>query len=503
MTTTGTQQVLTAPLAVTLPAIPAGEALTQDQWGTLLALLDAIVPSIRCEDSLPASLPEHAGNSTIYLSKDEYESKLTEIRRHAAPTAEPKAQNDLIEEFLATKMSDNPLSKELLHSIISRLPPSKKKMLEMVLYLLGTMGGSLILTGYTTTVAQLPVTERAKVIHGWRTSSFYALRGLFKTITTLGKLVYLRTHDVLYHITGFPHVPTDWVHTPDSFPYQFLQPQPPSSKGGVVEIDTDVVIVGSGCGAGVTAWRLAKQFGPSLRVLVVEKGRHYDNSYYPMKNMYGLSNLFEAGGVIESDDGSITVTAGATFGGGGTVNWSAALQTQHFVRKEWADRGLPFFESPAFQACLDRVCDQMGVSGTVLTPNHGNKVLLEGARKLGYDHKIVPQNTKRSAHDCGYCTLGCFKGEKQGPVNGWFPEAAKNGTKFMQGMKVDKVVFKTDKNGKKVAKGVKGTWTPVDGNGDGIKVKINAKKVIVSCGTLWSPIVLQNSGLKVSVFPYY
>lgn len=210
--------------------------------------------------------------------------------------------------------------------------------------------------------------------------------------------------------------------------------------------------------------------------------------------------------MIESEDGSITVTAGSTFGGGGTVNWSASLQTQHFVRKEWAqDRKLPFFESEAFQACLDRVCGQMGVSDAKVVPNHGNNVLLEGARRLGYEARVVPQNCKGQAHDDGHCGAGCWRGEKMGPANGWYPEAARKGdVRFVQGMKVDKVLFgkKSGKKGKKrkVAMGVTGTWTPTGKGGKSVKVVVKAKKVVVSAGTLWSPVVLMNSGISVSGF---
>jgi choline dehydrogenase-like flavoprotein len=264
-----------------------------------------------------------------------------------------------------------------------------------------------------------------------------------------------------------------------------------------VEVAADVVIVGSGCGAGVVANRLANEFGPAMKILVLEKGRHFDASHFPLSQAAGLASLFENGGVIESDDGSITVTAGATLGGGGTVNWSAGLQTQDFVRREWArSAGLGFFESEDFQRCLNRVCEKMGCSADKVRPNHANRVLLEGAKKLGYTAKKVPQNCGNKEHDCGYCTLGCWRGEKLGPVNGWFPEAAEKGVKFVQGMKVERVLLEQRK-GKKVAKGVKGTWTAGDGS-ETVQVIVKAKKVVVSCGTLWSPIVLLNSGIKVS-----
>ena len=318
-------------------------------------------------------------------------------------------------------------------------------------------------------------------------------------MTSLGKLAHIRTSTTFTPLTGFPEVPTDWAHGSASHPYEFLQFQPPAEGGQTapVELTTDVVILGSGCGAGVVANKLAAEFGASLNVLVLEKGRHFDASHFPLSQSAGLASLFEAGGVIEVDDGSMTVTAGSCFGGGGTVNWSASLQTQDFVRREWADRGLPFFgEGGGFQACLDRVYEKMGCKGEVVVPNYANRVLLDGAKELGLQAKIVPQNVRGEKHDCGYCTLGCWKGEKMGPVNGWFPEAAKAGVKFAEGFKVERVLFE-QKNGSKVAKGVEGLWTSKEGVE--VKVVVRAKRVVLSCGTLWSPVVLMNSGVKVSV----
>jgi choline dehydrogenase-like flavoprotein len=198
----------------------------------------------------------------------------------------------------------------------------------------------------------------------------------------------------------------------------------------------------------------------------------------------------------------MAVVAGQTFGGGGTVNWSASLQTQAFVRKEWADRGLPFFTSAEFQDSLDRVCQRMGVSTDHIEHSNINRLLLEGARKLGYAAKAVPQNSGGKRHYCGHCVFGCGSCEKQGPVVSWLPDAARAGAQFVEGFHAEKIIF-AKRNGHQVATGVRGTWVSRDTNG-GIagepvtrrKVIIKAKRVIVSAGTMQSPLLLLRSGLK-------
>ena len=320
----------------------------------------------------------------------------------------------------------------------------------------------------------------------------------------MAKSTWLKTSPAFASLSGFPKAPNHYKPG-THYEYKFRQFSVAETPGAEFEefiLETDVVIVGSGCGGAVCARNIAEA---GRKVVVVDKGYYFPPEQLPMSELQGHTHIFENGGVDMSEDGSSNLVAGSTWGGGGTVNWSASLQTQDFVRKEWADEGLTFFESAAFQKCLDRVCERMGVSTEFIEHNHGNKVLLEGSRKLGYTAKAVAQNTGGKAHNCGHCTLGCGSGQKQGPVMTWLPDAANAGAEFVEGFQVDEVVF-DESDGIKRAIGVRGTWKGRDNNGrtDGNmseritrKVFVKAKKVIVSCGTSWSPVVLMKSGLTV------
>jgi choline dehydrogenase-like flavoprotein len=314
-------------------------------------------------------------------------------------------------------------------------------------------------------------------------------------LTILSKQTWIKTTPALQNILGIPRVPTG-MRPGKGFDYEFIQ-IPPGDQPETIE--TDVLVVGSGCGGGVCAKNLAES---GYRVLVVEKGHSWTPDHFPMEPINGLNHLFMNGAFISSDDTSVNIVAGQTWGGGGTVNWSASLQTQGFVRREWAERGLPFFTSAEFQTSLDRVCDRMGVSTEFINHNRPNQILLEGARKLGYSHKDVPQNTGGKQHDCGHCTYGCGSCEKQGPVVSYLPDAARAGAKFIEGFHAEEILF-SRKGDAQVATGVMGTWKSRDING-GVagepvthrKVIINAKRIIVSGGTMQSPLLLLRSGLK-------
>ena len=357
-----------------------------------------------------------------------------------------------------------------------------------------TRGVCYILTGYATSFHLQPVNIRQEILQNWSQSYIPPLRHAVKSLATLCALAWVKQSPAINQILGFPRAPIHGKPGKD-YDYNFLQ-LPPGTDSETLE--TDVLIIGSGCGGGVCAKNLAES---GHRVLITERAYHFSAKYLPMSSTDAGIHLFHNGGLDTSDDSSVAIFAGQAFGGGGTINWSASLQTQGVVRQEWADEGLLFFTSSEFQDCLDRVCHQMGVSTKYIEHNENNRVILEGARKLGFSAKEVPQNTGGNRHYCGYCTLGCGAAEKQGPVVSWLPDAANAGAQFMEGFEAEKILFEIVR-GKKTATGVQGLWTSRDEHG-GVsgaqrtkrKVIIKAKRVIVSCGTLQSPLLLLRSGL--------
>lgn len=503
------------------------EAMTDNQWRTLLAIMDTIIPSIQRE----SKAPKKKSLSVAYISDERYDSAIDNLRRNTVLFDNNSEEE--IEGVLAENPSDDILFQQQLQGMLLTIPQQTKRQLLLVLsimrcapyrvldpsheyskliYFNSTQGLTMALTGTWTPFTNLPIEDRTRILQNWSKSIIPDLRGLFRQMNTLAKVIYTATNARYHAITGYPATPIGW--SPQStYPFDFIQfpaEASPSEKPAgshnqpnpPIDLEYDIVIVGSGCGAGVCAKTLSEA---GHRVVVVEKGYHFDASSFPMAQGPHFFWLLDGAGAVNSDNNAILVVSASNVGGGGTINWSASLQPQGFVRQEWYNKGLTLFGTQEFQDCCDRVYEQMGVHEN-FTPNHGNQALLDGARKLGWTAKKVPQNTGACEHADGQCALGCWRGEKNGPVNGWFPDAARAGCQFIEGMKVDKVLF-DEKKGKKKAVGVVGTWTSrgPDGLPEGPdqekivrKVKIRAKKVIVSGGTMWSPILLKKSGIRVS-----
>ncbi|KAL8628457.1 hypothetical protein Q9189_005867, partial [Teloschistes chrysophthalmus] len=471
---TSTQLDLIAPLDSPLPPPPEGDVFTESQWATLLAIADTIVPAIE------ASSTHSIDNLSIQSS--EYTTAVQGIQSVVPGNASP----DVVQNYLAESASAAPGFKELIHRTFGDyMRDDALKGFRVILSALNTRAGCYLLTGYSTSFHLQPVNVRQQILQNWKQSYLPPLRSSVKGFSGLFSATWIKRSTSINPILGFPRAP---VHGKpgEGYDYNFVQ-LPPGDDPEI--LDTDVVIVGSGCGGGVCAKNLAEA---GHRVMVVDRAYHFSAKHLPMSSTDGAIHLFHNGGIDVSDDSSVSFLAGQAWGGGGTVNWSASLQTQGFVRQEWADEGLPFFTSSEYQNCLDRVCQRMGVSTKHIEHNENNRVIIEGARKLGYAAKEVPQNTGGNKHYCGYCTLGCGAAEKQGPVVSWLPDAAKAGCQFIEGFEADRVVFEAI-TGEKTAVGVQGTWTSRDEHG-GVsdtsrykrKVMIKAKRVIVSCATVVS-----------------
>ncbi|KAK1595320.1 GMC oxidoreductase [Colletotrichum navitas] len=470
-----------------LPVLPVNNLWNETQWAVLMSLLEAVLPSI----SLPATLSDPTNQ--ICVSGADYAAALQLVRN----TMKNPPSEEKFLEYLAHSPAKEPKFVDSIKRTMASLPAGSQRQLAGAMSTLATRTGTLFMTGYWTPVHLQPLEVREKILQAWQTSRMPTIRLLTKTICLLAQKSAVQTSPLFSELTGYTDMPESQKHG-EGFDFNFMQFE---ASDAPAVLETDIVIVGSGCGGAVAAKVLAEQ---GHKVLIVDKSYHYPPSQLPMAQDTGCQFLYENGGVVTSDDGSLNILAGSCWGGGGTVNWSVSLQTQGFVRQEWSEqRGLSFFTSPQFQNCLDRVCDFMGVTTDGVRHNHRNKVLLDGARKLGWHAVTAPQNTGGADHYCGQCHLGCGSTGKQGTTVSWLPAAAASGAKFIEGFEVEKVNF-DESSGSKRATGVVGKWVSRGADGSTSapldqritrEVIIKAKKVIVAAGSVSSPLVLLRSGL--------
>ncbi|ODV67174.1 long-chain fatty alcohol dehydrogenase [Hyphopichia burtonii NRRL Y-1933] len=342
-------------------------------------------------------------------------------------------------------------------------------------------------TNSVTLVKDMDIHQREKLLQNWRDSPFAFKRKLFRLFHLATFAIYSRiVYDLHNQAMGYPmREKREELYEGQTKPdFQYEMQLPPSEDGAVLNIDVDAVIIGSGCGAGVVAHTLAQD---GHRSLVLDKGPYFHPSELNFNDYEGMRNMYELAGGCMSNTQEMVFFAASAFGGGSTINWSACLKPSAKVRKEWKeDYGVDWVEEEVFDECLDYVWKKMGASSEGVEHSFTNQVILDGSRKLGFDVEEVAQNSGgHKNHNCGFCHLGCKYGIKQGGVACWFRDAAENGCKFMDLVKVEKILHENGKANGLLCKDVR--------TGKSFTIR-GPKKYIVSSGTLNTPIVLQKSG---------
>jgi hypothetical protein len=373
---------------------------------------------------------------------------------------------------------------------------TKERLRELLIgfRVLGTSVGTYVMCGRVTRVASftsLTVEEKEIALIGLANSPIASLRQLFKAIRNISLLI-------TYGASSENGSNNAWVGI--NYPgneklaeekrKQEKKLWDPSfidiknaqkSSSGVVELECDVVVVGSGAGGGVIAAELSMA---GHKVIVVDRASYFPVEKSPENEKDAMTTSFESSGGFYSEDMSMFIMAGDVWGGGTSINWSACLEPPANVRKEWASEyGLSYFDTPAYQNAIDVISARIGVSDKI-THNIPNQLMMKGCEKLNYPCKPVPQNTSGLKHECGHCSFGCPNGVKQNSSRTWLNDAADHGCKFIDGMKVNHILHKNN-----FAYGVVGTK-------NGVLVKIRAKKVVSSCGSIQTPALLMRSNFK-------
>jgi len=278
------------------------------------------------------------------------------------------------------------------------------------------------------------------------------------------------------------------------------------------ELKYDVIVIGSGCGGGVSAATLANA---GYSVLVLEKGPFL--SPHEMTNLESdmFDQLYEQSSLLTTNDGNVMILAGSGLGGGSAINWGCCIETPDEVRREWADAGLEHFRpvgggvQTEFDSSMAAIKERIGVIESpswtgvdgctekknfpsMIQHNGMNKVLVSGCQKVGYDYDVTGQNYCDTASDAaGYTCFGDRYGNKQSGLVTFLVDACEAGAKILPNCFVTTILKVKDKEcGRFKATGV---LARVGGR----TIRIIANKcVICSAGSLNTPCILLKSGMK-------
>lgn len=223
----------------------------------------------------------------------------------------------------------------------------------------------------------------------------------------------------------------------------------------------DVLVVGSGYGASITAARLSEKMHPGSRIAILERGREWvpgtfpdvlkdvtDNSRLKLfgRNKRDLNNPTGLFNVVQCDE--ISVLSGSGLGGSSLINASVALRADRevFLQTQWpqALREIDYL-SPYY----DQAEYELGVRSEPIDwtcKMKAQRLAAENLRDYGCHFEAAALTITRSFQghalpvlnrqgmiqreciDCGDCLTGCNVGAKNTLAMNYLPMARRNGT---------------------------------------------------------------------------
>jgi cholesterol oxidase len=234
----------------------------------------------------------------------------------------------------------------------------------------------------------------------------------------------------------------------------------------------DILIIGSGYGASVTAARLASALRPGARLGVLERGREWIPGTFPdrLKDVTSASRLELLGpkkGEIHDPTGlfdvrqseEITILAGSGLGGSSLINASVAYRPDRevFQQPMWPqllrDRVYldPYFELAIAE--LGARVEPLDYSSKMLAQRvAAERLAYRGARfdpaaitvarsMQGNALPIINRQSirQRNCIDCGDCLSGCNVGAKNTLAMNYIPMARRAGAEFFTQTEVHRI----------------------------------------------------------------
>lgn len=252
--------------------------------------------------------------------------------------------------------------------------------------------------------------------------------------------------------------------------------------------EIDYLIIGSGPAGSVLAYELSRN---GYKTVLVERGSLVRPRAVDSR---ALGFLKEGGGAVPTADSFMFLRNGRAVGGGATVNVDLAFApTLPFVRKQLDKWNQPGFSAEKVARAYAWVKETIGTRTPPLGEvNRNNRILLDGAEKLGLKPAFYDLNTRSPGSGV---TLA---NDKLGPAERLLRRALLEGypLQVLWDLEVRKILVG---EGRAVGVEVKSLTPPIHPavvkQDSSTTREIKAKNVIVSAGTLGSATILLRSGL--------
>jgi choline dehydrogenase-like flavoprotein len=245
----------------------------------------------------------------------------------------------------------------------------------------------------------------------------------------------------------------------------------------------DAIVIGSGAGGAIIAYRLAEA---GRRVLVVERGPHADPATFGEDEVGQLLKLYNEGALQLATDYRLQVLQGMCVGGGTTVNNAICIAPPGEVLDRWTERGI---DPDGLRSAIDQVAGWLPVRRMeAKVASKGGLAFAKGARRAGLPGSVelVEANISAGCLGCGYCNMGCGFGFKQSMLDSVLPWAQRDfpdRLDVLADFKAERIVHRD------------GRATGVAGTHRGEAFTFEADEIVVAAGAVASSWLLQRSGI--------
>ena len=262
-------------------------------------------------------------------------------------------------------------------------------------------------------------------------------------------------------------------------------------RNDIVET-ADVCIIGSGAAGAVLAKELVET---GKRVILLERGGYYEGKDMNQRDADMIPLLWKNSGFNFDDTLRIAIAQGCCLGGSTIINDAVCFGTPVPVQEEWRKLGVNF-DKDEWSYHLNKVNNILHVSEVTDDElNRNNRMLREGAIRLGLkDHRKNSRNCI-NCMQCGFCHLGCHYETKQNVLVTFIHQALQQTDSSMKvycNCKVEKINYNGD-----TVQGIEGDFVNIDGT-KSFRIRVNSKIVIISAGAIASSKILLMNGISQS-----
>lgn len=268
------------------------------------------------------------------------------------------------------------------------------------------------------------------------------------------------------------------------------------TKEETIPIEVDYVVIGSGAGGAVAAYRLIQKY-PDKEVLLIERGPRYS----PLQDFNDdeldmVRKLYKEGGIQQTKRFDMTVFQGECLGGTTVINNAICFEMPDEIKQKWTEKFDLNLEEIADE--YKTIADEIGIE--TLDDSSINQVVLEKFKKgiTGYNEqlsnndKLHEESLKanvRSHLGDGADNLGNKRMRKRSMLETYIPWAEANGVKIVCNVSAVKFEYKNGKVESLLLRTNIGTYNT-------LKIR---KAAVVACGTIASSHLLLRSNIEKNV----